>query len=53
MKYNKPVIEITDPQDVVTTSPEVETGRIPFNLGLDESAINKSCAIDEAFNQEQ
>lgn len=53
MKYNKPVIEITDPQDVVTTSPEVETGRIPFNLGIDSNNINTSVANDEAFNQEQ
>ena len=53
MKYKKPVVEITDPQDVVTTSPEVETGRIPFDITLDENDINKSCAIDEIFNREQ
>ena len=39
-KYNAPEIEIIDSPDVVSTSTEVETERIPLMLPANESSYN-------------
>ena len=39
-KYNTPEVEILDASDVVSTSTEVETERIPLMYSVNESSYN-------------
>ena len=51
--YNEPKVRIENPADVVTTSPEVETGRVPFPADYTETYTNVSYmsdSLEEGYN---
>lgn len=51
--YSKPRVKIDFSLDIVTTSPEVETGRVPFPTNYSETGVSVtfvSDEVEETFN---